>query len=335
MNNAQSILSNLEERFTEPKGWRWHSFTRTDGRRLRFGALVPTETPPDATIVCLPGLSEFGEKYFEIARWAKKKNLAFWVLDWAGQGMASRYLSNPHKRHAYDFQDDVDDLHYFIMEYVKYASVSTDVGRIPMAMLGHSMGGNIGMRYLAQHPEIFECATFSAPMLGIKGLDPAFKLPLLALSKMLKIVAGKSYVHGGEDWHEDYGLKPEELSSDPVRNQIIKQWFAACPDLQAGSVTYGWVDAALRSCAHIQSQKFLSTIQTHCSFVKAGQAKLVSNKAIDYIVSHLERKTLVDLPDSEHEVMMERDEIRDVFLDTFYQSIKENIIERPGTLKPF
>lgn len=335
MNDTASTPSCLEERFTEPDGWRWHSFTRKNGRTLRFGALIPTETPPHATIVCLPGLSEFGEKYFEMARWAKEKNLAFWVLDWVGQGMASRYLSNPHKRHSYDFQDDVDDLHYFIMEYVKHASVSTDVGRIPMAMLGHSMGGNIGMRYLAQHPDTFECATFSAPMLGIKGLDPAFKLPLRTLSMALKLIAGKSYVPGGEDWHEEYGLAPNDLSSDPVRNQIIKQWFGVCPDLQAGSVTYGWVDAALRSCARIQSRKFLSTIQTHCSFVKAGKDKLVSNKAIDYVAAHLEHKTLVDLPNSEHEIMMERDDIRDVFLDTFYQSIKENIIERPETLKPF
>lgn len=302
---------------------------------MRFGAISPKDSTPHATIVVLPGLSEFGEKYFETARWALDNNFSFWVLDWMGQGLGGRYLENTQKRHATDFQDDIDDVHYFIMEYVKHASVSTDVGRIPFAMLAHSMGANIGLRYLQQHPDVFSCATFSAPMFGIKGLDPSIKQPLLALSSFLKLTAGNRYVPKGEDWHPEYGLEPEQLSSDPLRNQLMRYWMQHNPDLQVGAVTYGWVDAALKSCAKIQKEAFCTSIQTHCTIAKAGQDALVSGKAIDFVAKSLPHARLVELPDAQHEILIERDEIRNEFLDALKDSIQKNIIERPETLKPF
>ncbi len=329
--NTHSPIPDLEDRFLEPKGWRWHDFVR-EGRKLRFGTLPVKEgVTPRATVVCLPGLSEFGEKYFETARWARDHDLSFWVLDWMGQGRSGRYLPNPEKRHSTGFQDDIDDLHYFLMEYVKHASVSTDVGRIPLAMLAHSMGGNIGLQYLAQHPDIFECATFSAPMFGIKDFASSPKLASLAFSGAFKLLAGKHYVFDGSDW----GGESDLLSSDPVRNLIFDQWLSSDPELRTGNVTFGWVYAALRSCFQLQNPEFLRSIQTHCTIAKAGKEELVDNKAIDRVLHALSNASLLDLPDSEHEILMERDPIRDKFLEAFYCSIKENIIDRPESLKPF
>ena len=108
----------LDDRFLEPEGWRWHHFTR-ENRNLRFGSVFPQDSIPDAVVVCLPGLSEFAEKYFEVARTVTRHNMAFWVLDWMGQGKSGRYLKNPHKRHSHGFQKDIDDLHYFICEHIK------------------------------------------------------------------------------------------------------------------------------------------------------------------------------------------------------------------------
>ena len=36
-----------------------------------------------------------------------------------------------------------------------------------------------------------------------------------------------------------------------------------------------------------------------------------------------------------HEILMEKDAIRNDFIDRFYALIKESIIDRPETLKPF
>jgi len=322
---------NIEERFLQPKGWRWHHFQHKD-RILRFGMLpVKDGIVAKATIICLPGLSEFGEKYYETARWAQDNDFSFWVLDWAGQGRSSRPFSNRQKRHSKTYQDDIDDLHYFIMKYVRYASVAPDVGRIPLSMLAHSMGGNIGMHYLAQHPGVFECAIFSAPMMGIKALTALPASVALVLSGCLKILFGSFYVFGGGDWNG----KKAPLSSDPVRNKILNQWFERDPELRTGDVTFGWVFAGLRSCFQLQNKKLLSSIQTHCTFAKAGQDQLVDNKAIERVAQRVQNGKMLELPDSQHEILMEIDPIRNEFLDAFYRSIKENIIDNPEALKTF
>ncbi len=168
MSIPENTQPDLETRLTQPEGWRWHSFEH-EGRKIRFGSVSPKDSIPDAVIVCLHGVREFSEKYFETARWCLDNNFAFWTCDWVGQGKSTRYLKNPQKRYNLSFNRDVEDLHAFIIGYIKHSSVHPDKGRIPMAMLAHSMGANIGMRYLAKYPDTFECAALTAPMIGIKA----------------------------------------------------------------------------------------------------------------------------------------------------------------------
>jgi lysophospholipase len=255
MSYKTQTIPDLEERFLEPPEWRWHGFTR-EGRTTRFGSAFPKDSIPDAVVVCLPGLGEFAEKYFELARQCLDKNLAFWVIDWAGQGRSTRYLKNPHKRHGKSFQEDVDDLHYFVMEYIKHASVHPDVGRIPLAMLGHSMGANIGLRYLAQHDELFECAAFTAPMFGLHVFKAIpLQLALLATSAM-NTLAGRSYAPGGKNWLEATraNVGKDCFSTDAMRGSIHNSWSLANPDIQVGNLTYGWLHHATRSCAIVQKK---------------------------------------------------------------------------------
>lgn len=229
MNLSAETIPALEERFTEPPGWRWHQFTRQGlhgPRRIRFGSVFPESRIPDAVVVCLPGLSEYAEKYFEIARSCLDKNLAFWVLDWMGQGTSGRYLQNPHKRHSAGVEEDVADLHYFILEYIKHSSVHPDKGRIPLAMLGHSMGANIGLHYLHAHPGMFECAAFSAPFFGFKMFEGwPCPLPVLA-ARLLNTFSGSSYASGQGDWDGEDRKTPGEdaFSSDPVRGAVHNVW---------------------------------------------------------------------------------------------------------------
>ncbi len=336
MSNIDTNIPDIEDRFLEPGGWRWHSFTRA-GRKIRFGSISPKDSIPDAVIVCLPGLSEFGEKYYEIARRCNQMNLAFWIIDWMGQGGSGRYLKNPQKRHATNFQNDVDDLHYFYTEYIKHSSVHPDVGRIPVAMLGHSMGANIGLHYLKQHPDIFECAAFTAPMIGLKALQN-MPMPLaLMLSESLNLFIGKNYVKGGGDWSPSMRPfdGPEALSSDTERVKIHTKWFEKKSELKVGHITYGWVHSALMACARLNRKALLNTIETPCLIALAGHEELVDNQKIRRAAESLKSCKLVEFPDARHEILMEKDEIRDEFFKDFHALIKENIIDRPETLKPF
>ncbi len=338
---VKSKIPDLEERFLEPPGWRWHSFKYTEKngqeRKIRFGTVSPQNTIPDAVVVCLPGLSEYSEKYFEVARTLLNKNMSFWILDWVGQGKSTRYLKNPHKRHSHGFEQDVKDIHRFILDYIKHSSVHPDKGRIPLAMLAHSMGANIGLRYLEQYPETFECAALSAPMIGFKDLSHIPKPLGLLLTGTLSLLMGSSYLYGGGNWHNEQRPCPghDAFSSDSIRGAIHDAWCLSNPDLQVGRITYGWLHEANKSCALLQKKKFLQNIQTHCLLAIAGHEDFVDNKALKKASSLIPNAKLLEFPNSFHEILMEKDDIRNAFFEAFHKLVKENIINRPETLKPF
>tara|TARA_X000000950_G_scaffold26054_1_gene28011 strand:- start:2089 stop:3117 length:1029 start_codon:yes stop_codon:yes gene_type:complete len=327
----------LEPRFQQPPTWRWHQFQR-NGRTLRFGSAFPQGTVPDAIVICLPGLSEFAEKYFEVANYCLGRNLGFWIFDWAGQGKSSRYFENdPHKRHSDGFDEDVEDLYKFFTDYVKYASVHPDKGRIAPVMLAHSMGANIGMHFLHKYPDIFEAAAFTAPMFGLKATQniPA-PIDTLA-SGLLSFFSGKKYAPGGDDWSFETRTNPNfhVFSSDPSRSAIHNYWCKVDLELQCGFVTHKWVHEAIKSCNAIQNKSLLRDIHTNCLFATAGIEEFVQNKAIHKVAAYLDNVKLLDYPESRHEILMERDEIRNDFLEHFYKQVKECVIDRPETLKPF
>ncbi len=322
----------IQDKFKQPKGWRWHHFKR-DNRTIRFGSVSPENKTPDAVIVCLQGVREFTEKYYETAQWCLDNNFAFWMMDWAGQGKSTRFLDNPQKRHSLGFDEDIKDLHQFIMDYIKHSSVSPDVGRIPMALLAHSMGANIAMRYLEKHQDIFECAALSAPMIGIKAFRFIPAPIMLALTGALNCVMGKSYVPLGKDWAER--TEHARLSSNKERNDIDEKWCNFDPELQIGDITFGWVHEAQKSCVAVQKHSIHAYIPTPCLIGIPGHEDLVDNKKTEKVAAHMPSVKIVDYPNAYHEILMESDEIRGNFLSHFRDLIKETIIDRPETLKPF
>lgn len=327
-------IPDLEPRFLQPDGWRWHSFEHK-GRRMRFGSVFPRDCIPDAVVVCLHGVREFSEKYFETAHWCLENNFAFWTMDWVGQGKSTRYLNNPQKRHAEDFSAYAEDLHAFILGYIKHSSVHPDKGRIPLALLAHSMGANIGLRFLHQYPDFFECAAFSAPMIGIKKFEFIPSILALAAASVCNLALGKSYIPYGKDWDGLPPLPDETLTGDPQRSLIHNLWCSRDPELRTGDVTLGWVYQAHKSCMELQKSGVAERIKTPCLFGIPGHEFLVDNARSRTFINKIPRSRTLEFPDAYHEILMERPEIRDRFLDGFYTLVKETIIDRPETLKPF
>jgi len=313
----------LETRFTEPDGFKWDYIERhcnnNNARRIRTGCLLPES--PKANIVLLQGLSEFGEKYFEFARELQAQNIGLWLMDWYGQGGSGRYLDNPHKRHAENFDHYIADMDYFIETTVKPSTVKLSKSA-PLILLGHSMGGHIGLRYLAQHPDIFAAAAFTAPFLGISEVA---KLP----APLKKFIAGTMhtimptrYVLGHTNWRKEvremFGLKT--LSSDPAREKLHNYWCMKKEELQVGGVTWGWINAAINSCETLKGE--LHRIRTPSLIARAGREKIVDNGAITKGAAQMPDATILEIEDSLHEILMERDEIRDKFIDEFFSFIQ-------------
>lgn len=336
MNNDSSNAPELEDRFLMPEGWRWHVFKNAQERPIRFGTVAPKSGVPDAVVIVLQGLAEFTEKYFEVAHTLLEHNLSFWMIDWQGQGKSYRHLKNPQKRHSGGFEQDVSDLHYFIMEYVKHSAVHPDVGRIPLVMLGHSMGANIGMRYLQQYPEMFACAAFSAPMIGIQAFKHIPNWLSLGLTAALQEAMDQGWVEfGGKEWHPNMRVhKRNDIhSTDPVRKEVHNAWCLHDPELQVGNITYGWLHEAHMSCTKLQKKNALSELETPCLFALAGKEKLVDNRAAEKTITTMPHAELLQLPEAKHEILMECDSVRDLFFQAFFGFLEAHDIKEK--LKPF
>jgi len=333
--------SDLDDRFLAPSGWREHFYSNIGNKHIiRYGSVFPSKqiTPyPKAVVVMLCGLSEFCEKYFELAHDMLERGHAFWVIDWQYQGKSGRFIENPQKRHSDGYHTDLLDLHKFISGYVKPAAVHPDKGRIPLVMIGHSMGGNIGLRYLSEYPGYFEAAAFSAPMTGISALKHYPDQILIDILRLLLPLAGKCYIPGGQDWHEKMRKSDgtDIFSSDPVRDAIHNAWCTANPDLTIGSPTFRWLYESLKSCRIIRNEQKLKNINIPVMIALAGKERLVDNDATKKLSEYIQNCQITELQDANHEIIMERDDIRNQFLAAFDKMLDDHNITTDEKLEKF
>lgn len=330
-------LPELDNRFTQPPKWRWHSFKNAKGMSVRYGSAFPENSIPDAVVVILPGMSEFGEKYFEVAGDLLKRNYGVWVIDWPGQGRSDRYLDDRQKRHIKDFDDEVETLQKLIKDYTKPSAVHPEVGRIPLIMLGHSAGAHIGMRYLIKYPQYFQAAVFSAPMLRIKEPTWAPDFVRCILGLVLSPF-GRLSVPGGKDWTGNGERKKHGssiFSSDPVRDSAHYTYMLNDEELRVGAPTIRWYNKAVKSCSYLAKKKNLLSIKIPCLLALAGRDDIVDNRASVRALSILPNAQSLVFDEACHEILMEKDDIRDVFFERFDELVKENVLSNENRFEKF
>lgn len=313
----------LKPEFTQPDGWNWDWIENAKGQHLRMGWTapdLPKGEKPKGFVVIAPGLTEFCEKYFEVIRDLKKDGFAVAILEWRGHGLSYRHIEQDrHRRHSDGFENDVADFKYF-MDKLDDIRKSNELDGLKTALLAHSMGGNISLRYLHDHGDDkkFESATFSAPMFGIHMSAPQ--------KSILKPVCGMFNRMGRSDWYAPgqgkwstakYAVTQLALSNDKIRRQVQGQWFEWNEDLTAGGVTYGWLMEANKSCEIVQNPKFGQNIKTRCFIGIAEDEIIVSNKDILATAENIPDAQVKEYENARHELMMEKDDIRNQFLTDF------------------
>jgi len=308
----------LEARFLQPKGWQWRECVR-DGYALRYGYVKPAGARSlKKVVVALPGLSEFCEKYFELAHDCLAQGYGFVVLDWRGQGRSSRYLDNPHKRHSQGFMADAYDLKSVLDDLpATYANAD-------LYMLAHSMGGNIGLRFLDHYAGVFTAATFLAPLIGLHVFEALPEFLSAPLTHGLQSMMAENYVPMGGDW-EPFSRDLQShimFSTDIKRAAVHNAWMRHDPALRVGHVTNQWIDDAHRSCLYIQHDLAVSKIDIPCLFFVAGHEKLVDNGEVKLFANRLGQSNVIEFPRARHEIWMESDLMRHNFLLHFYSLIE-------------
>lgn len=286
------------------------SIKTPDGVTLRFARWAP---PPGrrGTVVILQGRAEYIEKYFETVRDLRARGFAVATLDWRGQGLSDRALSDRHKGHIRNFREYGVDLDAF-MEQVVLPDCPP-----PIFALGHSMGGAIAIRACHDGRRWFERVVLSAPMLAL----PTGRLMGLAgpLARTLRFLGrGRAYVPGAPrrvSGMEDFIGNP--VTSDPVRFARNAAVLEEEPALGLGPPTVAWADSALRVMKEFARPAYAGHLRQPILLVAAGRDQVVSTAAIETFGSHLIAGRHLIIAGSMHEMLQEQDHYRDQFWAAF------------------
>ncbi|HTV33725.1 MAG TPA: alpha/beta hydrolase [Methylocella sp.] len=263
------------------------------------------------TIAILPGLSEFIEKYFEVIGEMLGRNFDTAILDWRGQGLSGRYLSDRRKAHISDFQAYERDVEAFI------AQVLRPFCRPPWFILGHSMGGAIALAKAHDERWPFARMVLSAPMIDVHGLRFPRLSRALAKGAILLGLGGSNVPGASHNPYMTAKFDGNLLTSDQTRYARNAAILKAHPELAIGRPTIAWLNAAFRFMRRFDDADFPRHLRTPTLILAAGADRLVDTAAAELFASRLKIGKGLTLPNARHEILMERDEIRALFFAAF------------------
>lgn len=283
--------------------------------RLRVGRWAAEGEGAAGTVVLLPGRTEFVEKYADTGAWLAGQGYAAAVLDWQGQGASFRLLPNPRKGHVADFSAYLDDLGLLLARLAAQGSPE------PFLMLAHSMGGHIGLRWLAErdgrHAPRFGAAAMVAPMFDIVfgPLPRGFVRRLAGLAA--RIGGGHLYAPGQGDAlaRPLRRFETNPLTTCPERYRRWRALLERHPDHGIGGVTFGWLDAALRSIAITRAPGYLEAITVPVLVCQAAEETIVCNRAQAELAARLPRGELAVFAGARHDLLWEQAATRAALLE--------------------
>jgi lysophospholipase len=131
---------------------------------------------PRAAIVIVHGLGEHSGRYDEFATRMASFGFSSYACDLRGHG-----LSEGRRGHTPSFDAFLQDLDRFRREVQGLVDV-----RLPLFLLGHSMGGLIALRYQQEYNTVFRGAIIASPWVATAMEVPRWKTTVVsALSKPL------------------------------------------------------------------------------------------------------------------------------------------------------
>lgn len=278
-----------------------------DGTRLRMAFWAVPGTPR-GTVLLATGRAEFIEKYAETAAALLDRGFQVVCFDWRNQGLSDRPLAIRQIHHLTDFTLLADDL-----DAVYAQAVAPRAGEGPVILMAHSMGGLAATLHLSSHPRRYAAAVLSAPMYDIvTGPWPRGLVRLLA-TLFTAIGRGERYAFGQGDYNPVEGLftPNNSITSDPARYAAFHGPYRDRPELRVGGVSFAWLKAALAASDAVQETVPLRDVQTPVLLLNAPEDAVVSAAAIRTVARRFGNAVLRDHPGAKHELLMERDEIRD------------------------
>ncbi len=284
-----------------PEGGKAFWIKTVDGTRIRIGVWP---SGPKGTVLMFPGRTEYIEKYGRVAKDLSARGYGMVAVDWRGQGLSDRPKHRRDMGHVISFDEYREDV-----EAVRAAFRSLEL-RKPCFVLGHSMGGAIGLRALYDGLPA-SAVVFTAPMWGIRMSRFLRSISgiVLGLSKPLGFDKSFAPTTGPA---APMVFDDNPLTSDRDMFEYMENQVAQHPELALGGPSLTWVDAALDETKWLLDAE---PLDVPVLTILGGQERIVEASAIHDRMATWPRGVLKLVEEARHEVLMERDDLRGPCID--------------------
>ncbi len=279
------------------------------------GATFAAENPRGC-VVLASGRSEFIEKYFEVISDLQARGFSAAMMDWRGQGLSERLLPDPQKGHISDFGAFRADLVRFTQTVVAERFDG------PYFLMTHSMGGAPALQLLGDGYDRFTGAVLAAPMTR-----------LFANAAKRRAVGAIAYAacRAGFERRSIPGVKEESLrfegnvlTADRERHERFRELQATAPRALIREPTYGWLRAAHDAMADLHKPGRFKNLKTPVLILSAENDRLINSSDHAFFGEAHPLIEVVTIKDALHEIMMEKDAVRDRFwaaADAFFEKL--------------
>lgn len=294
------------DRRAYPEGMRLWTWPAPDGwlhRRVDWPQAERRRSR--GSLLFVGGRGDFVEKYVEAMSEWHRRGWAVASFDWRGQGQSKGDIAGGH----FDsFDILIDDLEALIGDWT--ASTSP-----PHVVVAHSMGAHMLLRLLVERQPRIQAAVLVAPMIEVNsGLIPAWLARVIAGAAVMTGF-GRRPLWGAPLAQAPIGSKRQRvLTSCPERYEDEAYWWQQEPEHVSSAPTFGWLRAAYRSSRTFSNQA-LRGVRVPILLVATERDALVSPRAIRRVAGLLPGALLAMFNDSAHEILRERDAIREAAME--------------------
>ena len=229
------------------------------------GTVIPTVTfnindsRKKAVVIICHGFGEHSGSFHELAERLWQGGYAGVLFDQRGHGKPPEGQDKWHGTipHYQCFVDDVASI---------TEAVRKMVPNVPIAIYGHSMGGNIVLNELLRLPprqaKEYFCAVVESPWLDLHNpINPVMQV----LIKLMNVVT--------PNYRNHRKLNSEDLSSDKERNQ----GYAKDPHYH-GFISVRMINGIIGACSYALKNAQRLPVKTYLAYAK--HERIVSNEAI-------------------------------------------------------
>ncbi|KAF0183292.1 MAG: lysophospholipase [Hyphomonadaceae bacterium] len=261
---------------------------------------------PLGSLIISPGRTEYIEKYAEVIAEFTARGFAVLAVDQRGQGLSDRLAAE----YCYGHMDDFTLAAKHLADAI--SQLESQLPK-PHILLGHSMGGAIGLEMLLQSFALsIKAAVFSAPMWG---LDTHFYTETVCRVRSFFGKSGVSAEPKNKYWKPEI-FETSEVTSDSRRFARNNAILLANPEIQSGGATNGWVKAAYDAMNSFTADR-LAKLDMPILVLSAAADTVVLPAQHARIAGLLPHAKLVSFPNAKHEILMETDDIRSKFWQVF------------------